>query len=439
MENDYIYKECSYSVGALDELVILSVTHKTLDSMEGLSAISFPEENRQELLQELKDVLDAEELVYISTCNRVSFLLLSARKSQVLLRVLSSWLIAKSSVKEVPDESQWLVLRGKKALDHVLLVASSLDSMVVGEGQIIGQLKRAFIESEEFGISGPKFHFLHEQIFKVAKRVYSNTTISHGRLSVVSLAEDRVSEFCSDGRNLTAVLVGAGKMIERMAEYLNSIHNVELIFVNRTRQRSDALGEKYYGSSISLNDFVNDRPEFDIIVTSTAAPHHLFGKAFFESVGAEKKILAIDLAVPNDIDPAVEEMSFVNLINMESLRKKSQQHADKRREAVTKAQEIIEEGACKIIDRWKIRTINPAIGVLKKRYEQESMDQLNKLLEHKLSHLDDAEKDELSAWALKMAKHWAVIHASGVKRTARDCCMKAVMTYLDGTGIKGHN
>lgn len=436
MKIDNIHRECEYSGGALNELVILSVTHKTVESMEGLSALSFSQQTQEGLLNELKEVLDAEEMVYVSTCNRVSFIILSRRRPAILLKVLCSWLLANGQAASIPDESQWIMLRGKQALDHLLLVASSLDSMVVGEGQILGQLKESFVRAQKTGISGPKFYFLYEQILKVAKRVYSNTQISHGRLSVVSLAEGKISEFCRGRDKVKAVLVGSGKMIERMAEYLRPIPNVELLFVNRTKSRSDIFRKLFGGSSLSLNEYFNDKSGFDILVTSTSAPHHLFGPAFFQDRQNGKDLLLIDLAIPKDIDPAVETLKNISLINMESLREESLKHASDRQDSVKKAQEIIEEGSIKIIDRWKIRTINPAIGALKRRYEQESLDQLNKLIENKLPHLEEEEKEELSTWALKMAKHWAVVHASGVKRTARDCCMKAVMTYLDGTGTE---
>ena len=434
-----VIAECMSSKSGLDELVILGVTHKSADSMDQLSSLVIPESLQQEKLNELREVLDAEELVYISTCNRASFIIISRRGPAVLLKVLRAWFIAADPHKDVPPEEQWVQLQGRHALDHLLLVASSLDSMVVGERQILGQFKQSFIRAKALGLTGPKIHFLYEQILTVVKRVYTNTSLSEGKLSVASLAESRIDEFCARQRHVTAVLVGAGKMIEQVGTFLAKTPNAKLIFVNRTKERSDELMQRFGGTSMSLESFFADRPHFDVLATATSAPHYLFGTSFFTEHrhhhGHHDKLL-IDLAIPPDVDPAAGELEGVTLINMDSLRKQARTHQDNRSQSIADAQAILAAGAQTIVDRWKVRSINPAIGAIRERYEREGLELLNKLLEKELPHLEYGEKETLSEWVRVLAKHWAVVHASGIKQIARHCCTKAVSSYLDGVGVE---
>ncbi len=427
--------ECMAPNSGMDELVILGVTHKSANSMEQLSSLVIPESEQGAQLAELRAVLDAEELVYVSTCNRVSFFVISGRAPSVLLKVLRSWFVAKNTAVEVPPEDQWVVLQGRQALDHLLLVASSLDSMVVGERQILGQFKQAFVRAKESGLSGPKTQFLYEQTLTIAKQVYTNTSLGEGKLSVASLAETRLADYCERHRQATAVLVGVNKMIEQVAAFLAGRHGVRLIFVNRTREKSDALVERFGGSSLSLESFLSEKTHFNILATSTSAPHYLFGETFFEGGHHAAERLVLDFAIPPDVDPVVGDLKGVTLVNMDSLRNESQALRQNRSRAAHDAQEILAAGAEAIVDRWKVRTVNPAIGAIRKRYERESLDHFNKLLEKDLPHLDNGEREVLEDWVRKMSKHWAVMHASGIKQVARHCCKRAVATYLEGVGI----
>ncbi|HPO14893.1 MAG TPA: glutamyl-tRNA reductase [Candidatus Hydrogenedentes bacterium] len=427
--------ECLARHSGMDELVILGVTHRSADSMDKLSSLVIPESQQESQLYELKEILAAEELVYVSTCNRVSFFIVAQRDPAILLKVLRSWLIAKNTHLEVPPEDQWVMLQGRQALDHLLLVASSLDSMVVGERQILGQFKQAFLRAKALHLSGPKLNFLYEQILTVAKRVYTHTSLSTGKLSVASLAENQLSDYCARHRHVTAVLVGVGKMIEQVGAFISQKQNVKLIFVNRTKEKSDALVERFGGSSLSLESFLAEKISFNILASSTSAPHYLFGTEFFDPAHHHGERLVIDLAIPPDVDPVVGELHGITLVNMDFLRKESHVHQKRRTDAIHEAKQILTSGADGIVDRWKVRTVNPAIGAIRDRYERESLDLLHKLLEKDLPHLEVKDKEVLEEWVREMAKHWAVLHASGIKQVARQCCMRAVSTYLEGVGV----
>jgi len=428
--------ECLATESGMDELVILGVTHKSANAMEQLASLVIPESQQQTQLTELKAILAADELVYVSTCNRVSFFIVSRREPAVLLKVVRSWFAAKNTRPEVPPEEQWVVLQGRKALDQLLMVASSLDSMVVGERQILGQFKQAFIQAKALGISGPKMHFLYEQILKVVKQVYTKTSLSEGKVSVASLAEERLSDYCARHRRVTAVLAGAGKMIEQVGAFLSQKSQVKLIFVNRTREKSEALVKRFGGTSLSLEAFLAEKTRFDVLATSTSAPHYLFGPSFFDPAQQRSERLVIDLAIPPDVDPEAAAIQGITLVNMDCLRKDSHKHREKRGKAIHDAQRILASGADSIVERWKVRTVNPAIRAIRERYERESLDLLEKLLAEDLAHLAHGEKEILSEWTREMAKHWALLHAAGIKQVARQCCLKAVSTYLDGVGVE---
>ena len=429
--------ECLSPHSGMDELVILGVTHKTANSMDQLSSLVIPESEQKTQLSELRDVLAADELVYVSTCNRVSFFIIAKRDPAVLLKVLRSWLIARNPRLEVPSEEQWVMLQGRRALDHLLLVASSLDSMVVGERQILGQFKQAFTKAKTTDLSGPKLRFLYEQVLTVAKRVYTHTSVSEGKLSVASLAESQLSEYCAHHRHVVAVLVGGGKMIEQVGEFLSKMKNVNLVFVNRTQEKSDAFVDRFGGVSMALETFLAEKVAFNILASSTSAPHYLFGTAFFEQNKSHVDRLVVDLAIPPDVDPAAGNLKGITLVTMDLLRKESHAHQKKRTAAIHDAREILTSGAEGIVDRWKIRMVNPAIGAIRKRYERESLDLLHRMIERELPDLEPDQQNILEDWTREMAKHWAVMNAAGIKEVARLCCSKAVKTYLEGAGLSG--
>ncbi len=431
--------ECLSPESGLENFVVLSVTHHSADSMADFSSLVISESTQAQVLKELKEILAVDELVYISTCNRVSFILMSQRRADVLLKILFSWFMSQQSETPPPPLEQWIQLQGRSALEHLLLVASSLDSMVVGERQILGQFKQAFVNAREQDLSGPQTQFLYEQILSVAKRVYTETSLSEGSLSMASLTGTHLTAFCEKHPKLQAVLVGVSPMIEKISAHLSQYPGVSLLFVNRTQERSDALKRQYHGASMSLSDFVTHPPPFNLLVTSTSAPHHLFGCSDFDWVNASNELLIIDLAIPQDVDPQVAELDGVQLMNVDSLRAQAKVHREQRAEAIHDARAILKQGTESIIGRWRVRGVNSAIRAIRERYEQESLGQLAKLLKKDLAHLPVQDKERLSDWVRMMSERWAAVHALGVKQMARECCAKAVMSYLDGVGIEQVN
>lgn len=428
--------DCPIKDDELNELVVLGVTHGSLANLEDLASLVIGVDYRGRRLTELREVLDAEEMAYLATCNRVAFVLITRRSPDTLVKVARNWYAADAPAGSIPSTDQWIALRGRAALEHLLRVASSVDSMVVGERQVFGQYKEAFREAGRLRLIGPKLQFLFDQSIRVAKAVYSSTALSRGKLSVVSLTEERLARACRERPSGRVVLVGAGPMIEKSAAFLAGQAPAGLTFVNRTPERARALAEQFGGVSMSLEQLLDKPPAFDILVTSTAAPRPLLDEGFFRETAHGSPRLVIDLAVPPDVEPSVGAAPDIELVTMETLRGEAGDHEARRREAVAEATEILERRADEIVERWRVWSVNPAIGRLTKRYIQETNDELDRLIETKLSHLNEAQKNELTRWATTMAKRWAVIQAAGVKETARSCCLRAAAAYLEAVGVE---
>ncbi len=429
-----VMEACDLRDHQISDLSVLTVSHRTASSMRTLADLTLDRETRAEQLQDLRRSLGVDELVYLATCNRVAFVVLSRRPASELFARLGRWFGEQvlTGDRRVPPADEWLVLSGPDAVDHLVRVGSALDSMVLGERQILGQLKQAYQDAVAADLCTSRLGFVLEQIFAVAKRVFSETDLARGRLSMVALVADELARFRHGRPRLRAALVGAGEMTEKLARTLVKGGGVELLFVNRTVDKARTLASRHGGRALALKDFLAAPEPVDLLATSTAAPATLFDRDFLDRCRGEHGLLAVDLAVPADIDPAAGDLDGVRLLDLEALRRIAGANLQERQAAIGDAERIVTEGIGEIVDRWREREVGPYIGDLIQRTTEESLGALRELLSGDLAHLGEAEKRVLERWAARQAKQWAVLQASGIRHTSRNCCLKAVTSYLQG-------
>ena len=304
--------------------------------------------NAEGLLVALRDLVDHEpvrEAAIVSTCNRTE-LYCNAQEPANAVR----WLADYHQLKPAALEPYLYTLPRERAVKHAFRVASGLDSMVLGEPQILGQMKQAVRTAEKAGTLGLVLHKLFQQTFSVAKEVRTRTEIGVASVSLAAAAvrlAERIFPAISEQKVL---FIGAGEMIELTAAHFAAQHPRGITFANRTVERAQALAARFGGQAVALNDLSDIIAAQDIVVTSTASPLPIIGKGMVEralKARRHRPMLMVDLAVPRDVEVEVGRMDDVFLYSVDDLGKVVQEGLDQRTGAVTKAEEIID---AKVID-----------------------------------------------------------------------------------------
>ncbi len=294
-------------------------------------------------LMALQTEAGADEAVILSTCNRTELYLHSQRAPDLLL----DWLVAHSSVaKEDLAECHYLY-SGDQALRHMMKVAGGLDSLVLGEPQILGQMKSAYATSEEAGALGAHLRRAFQQAFAVAKQVRTQTAIGQNPVSVAYTAVSLAQRIFSDLKQDTALLIGAGETIDLVAQHLNEQGIKRIIVANRTLGRAQKLAERFGGEAVLLSDIPDCLPRADIVISSTASQLPLLGKGAVEAALKKRKhkpMFMLDIAVPRDIEEQVGELDDVYLYTVDDLHVVIEENKKTRAEAADHALDIIEQG-----------------------------------------------------------------------------------------------
>ena len=332
----------------LNKLVVVGVNHDSA-SVELRERIAFAPERVHESLNALIRDTALTESVILSTCNRTELygVFPEAADSLVVSDQLSQWLASHHAI----DINQLLpsVYRnhGVAAASHLVRVAAGLNSMVLGEPQIFGQMKSAFAVAKEAGAVGFHLNLIFPEAFRIAKKVRTDTAIGENPVSVAYAAVDLARQIFRDMDRSTALLLGAGETIELVARHLRDAGLGKLVIANRTLERAQQLASQFDAEAIMLADVTERLPEADIVISSTGSQLPILGKgAVEESIKTRRwrPVLMIDLAVPRDIEPQVAEISDVYLYTVDDMREVIEENLRLRASEASKADEIVTDG-----------------------------------------------------------------------------------------------
>ncbi len=333
-----------------DAIVLLGVNHKTtpLAVREKLALSA----GYEEPLHALGQLTVLKEFYLLSTCNRVEVLFTCRNVDQAQQMVLDH--LFTSSI--TPEELDKYVYRyvNSEAVEHLFLVAASLDSMIVGEAQILGQLKEAYRQATKAGSSGFILNKLLHKSFSVAKRVRTETRIGAYAVSISYAAVELARKIFGELAGKKVMLVGAGEMAELAAEHLVGQGVEEVIVANRTLQRAINLARCYNGRAVSLEELLDQLQHVDIIISSTGAPDLILKKDDVRPVMRERRnrpLFFIDIAVPRDLDPAINDLDNVYLYDIDDLMHVVEMNKSERDKEAVKAQRIIAEETLKF-GKW---------------------------------------------------------------------------------------
>ncbi len=298
-------------------------------------------------LEQAAKAAELEEIAILSTCNRTEIYASTAAKLPVEPASLVDWLASFHHVSQ--DELQrchyWH--QGEMAIQHMMKVACGLDSLVLGEPQILGQMKSAYAVAQEAGMVKAGLHSVFQQVFAIAKRVRTETAIGANPVSVAYAAVGLARQIFSDLTQDTALLIGAGETIELVARHLSEQGVKKIIVANRSLGRATQLASQFDAEAILLSDIPHYLHRADILISSTASQLPLLGKGAVESALKQRKhkpIFMVDIAVPRDIEVEVGELDDVYLYTVDDLRAVIEENKKSREEAAEKADTIIAQG-----------------------------------------------------------------------------------------------
>lgn len=348
-------------------LMLLGLSHNTapLDIRE---RFVIPEGAGGEVLGELKR-RGAAEGVVISTCNRTEVYVTCA-EPEALGPAVMGFLVDRFKVASLPDYAY--TLGDEEAYRHLFLVASGLDSMVIGEPQILGQVKDAYRSARELAFAGPFLEQVFNRAFQVAKRVRTETRIGYNPVSISAMAVELAKKIFGDLSRRQILVIGAGEMCGIALKHFRK-EGLEQVFVtNRTFSKAQQLAEETTGIACPFDDIPSLLVKVDMVLSSTGAEAPIVDKAMVSGAMKKRKmrpLFFIDIAVPRDIEAAVNDIENVYLYDIDDLKGLSQAHLSNRIEESQKAHAIVDEEVRKFSQKLKVLEMNPLIGRIRDNME----------------------------------------------------------------------
>ncbi len=378
-------------------LWLIGVNHKTTP-VEIREKLSFSSSGLHPLERVKGFSAYYREAFFLSTCNRVEFLFVHPPEQRPLLwQALASFLEEETGLSLEELKPHFYFYEDEEAIRHLFEVACGLDSMVLGEPQILGQIKEAYKCSLQFKTSGLILNKLLHRAFFVAKRVRTETGIGGGAVSVSYAASQLAKKVLGSLRDKKILLIGAGEMAELACQHLLTLGATEILIANRTLSRAIELAERFQGKATSLEELPEALLQADIVISSTGAPGFILTKALLSPLLRPRKfrpLFIIDIAVPRDVEPEVNELENVYLFDIDDLREVVEQNLKTRQKEALRAKTIIEEEVHKV-KRWLSElAINPTLRRLFEKAEVLRQKELEKTLK-RLKKLSPEEKEAL--------------------------------------------
>lgn len=347
-------------------LLITGLNHNTAP-VEIRERLAFAADRLAAVLADLKTTPGIEEGFILSTCNRVEIAATVEREADLVEFLAHAHQMDAKVIREYLYQYE-----DRDAIRHLFRVASSLDSMVVGEPQILGQLKAAYETAKTSGAVNGFLDAVLTRAFSVAKRVRTETDIGQSAVSVSYAAVELAKQIFGSLKGKKVLLVGAGKMSELAARHLERGGVGEILVTNRSADRARQMAEVFNGRIVDYMNFVAVLPEIDVLIASSGAPHYILHKEEMKRViGARKNrpMFLIDIAVPRNIEPAVNELDNVFLFDIDDLQKVVETNRQGRMQEAQEAEQIVAEEVDRMVTRLKAREMGPMIVSLQQQLE----------------------------------------------------------------------
>ncbi|MFM2187459.1 MAG: glutamyl-tRNA reductase HemA [Pseudomonadota bacterium] len=356
-------------------VLALGLNHQTAP-LDLRGRLAFAPRQLPTVLQDFRQRLQraAPEAALLSTCNRTElYVAADATAVRDIAAPALSWLAAQGQISDATLREHTYLREERDAARHAFRVASGLDSMVLGEPQILGQMKEAVREADAAGTLGTTLHQLFQRSFAVAKEVRSSTEVGAHSISMAAASVRLASQLFEDLREVRVLLVGAGEMIELVAAHFAAREPRAMAVANRTLERGEKLAARFGAQALRLTDLATRLQEFDVVVSCTASSLPLIGLGAVEralKARRHRPMFMVDLAVPRDIEPEVAQLEDVYLYTVDDLSAIVQVASEKRQAAVEQAEVIIDAGVQSFVHWMDQRASVPLIQALNRRAEE---------------------------------------------------------------------
>jgi glutamyl-tRNA reductase len=349
------------------QLFAFGINHQTapLDVRE---QVAFPSENMEGALRDLVDHRPVKEAAILSTCNRTEIYCNTDEPDAAV-----NWLAGYHRMHAANIDPYIYRLPNDQAVKHAFRVASGLDSMVLGEPQILGQMKDAVKSAAEAGTLGLLLHKLFQRTFSVAKEVRTHTEIGANSVSMAAASVRLAARIFESVGDQSVLFIGAGEMIERCATHFCAQRPKRVTVANRTLERARVLANRFNGHAITLNELPDQLALHDVVISCTASPLPILGKGMLERAVKARKhrpIFMVDLAVPRDVEPEVAEMDDVFLYTVDDLAEIVRDGVEARQGAVAQAEAIIDTSVASFMHWMETREMVPTIRALRDHAER---------------------------------------------------------------------
>lgn len=352
------------------KIVIIGLNHKTAP-VEVRERLAFSSEDNPKVLQTMRREPWVDEIVLFSTCNRVEFLL-ATKDIPKAVGAVKDFLADFKKTPHSAFEQALYVYNGDEAVRHMFRVASSLDSMVVGEAQILGQIKESYREACNHRTCGVVLNRLMHRSFWVAKRVRTETGIGDHAVSISYAAVELGRKIFGELEGKAVLLVGAGEMAELAVEHLVTNRAGPIFVANRTFERGLEIAEGFKGTAIRFEEIPEYLKQVDIVISSTGAPNYILRHGDFKGVMRARKnrpLFLIDIAVPRDIDPEINRITNVYVYDIDDLQSAIQENINERQREARKGERIADMAVVQFRRWFESLDVVPTIISLREKVE----------------------------------------------------------------------
>jgi glutamyl-tRNA reductase len=385
------------------DILVVGLNHNTA-RIELRERLHVPERDLPKALDGLRAVPDLPELMLLTTCNRVEVYGVSEGSAASTADAITDALARYHNLDSAVFAGNLYTHVGEEAVRHVFRVASSLDSQVIGEPQILGQVKSAYAAAQSQESTGVILNNLLEQAFHVAKRVRTETGIGTSPVSTSSAAVDLARKIFGELAGRSALILGAGEMAELALRHLVEDGVKSVLVANRSHDRAQALARQFCGRAVTFDDFRQEMVGADIVISATSAPHLLLKREDLEAITLKRRhrpIFLIDISDPRNIDPACNNVDNVYLYNIDDLQAVVDANVEERKQEAERAIPIIEREVAVYLNWLRSLDVVPTIVSLRQRVEEIRQAELTKAL-GRLGALSPEQREAVAAMTQSM-------------------------------------
>jgi glutamyl-tRNA reductase len=362
------------------DIVNVRITHKTAD-VPLLEAVAFKE--KRDALNEIRSLGYADECVLLQTCNRLEFFAVN-KDGEFASKMIKQYLANRAGNKAEEASRAIEISINHDALTHILRIASGLESMVVGEDQVLNQLWQAFLEADEAKAVGPVLRHVFNKAASVGLRVRNETGISKGAISIGSVAVELAGTLMGGFEGKKVLVMGAGQIGTLVAKALARRSQSAVFIASRTYERAVRLAEQLSGKAVKFDKLSEALQDADVVICSTSAPHYLLTKEIVQEVMSRRstpgKLFVIDISNPRNVEMSVQEIGNVELYNLDDLQTIADRNKEERQKSAEQASKIVEEELVLLERDVKSQSVRDIISVLLSQAEDVRQRELAKAL-----------------------------------------------------------